>query len=1064
MNNEGKVFVATVLVISTIILLLGITMDTYKRIKVELMHCHLDNIRAKMLAQQGMETAINKLRDLDFTALVDLKAEKEGGSWYYYGEDLDKNNLLNKGEDINNNKVLDIETCLLNSALRPSFALTDTGDNPLSIYLQDGRKMGYSGELSQTYEGGKDIYILKVIDSNSQININSDDKGSQQLLNNLGYILGISAEIPGGQLGNYLFEKRSILPVSRLAGQAGQPPCPPEADSRPEGLRDSGQGSRKKTASDRFKVKEELLNFLPQNVYNKLKHYVTLYGQPDGSVIKPSPRRVPERTSSLPSLQKGIDIFSWKEMTPVTLTLETRYPININTASKPVLMAVLANLEGVYLHQSGNTVNIRMGNEINNPLPKISKEHLSIGKLKTIDLKIPENKNLIETITERIIEERNRSPFLDWQRFHNFCDALVEEGVFGDISTAEGYETSQARADLIKANANPNTLLNKFNPDRIVYRSLDKSDLITYTTEFCFTSRGYFEIESLGVVLKSLAGQSGQLFSANTLSIEASYLTRGVVQVYAIYTETSQEDFSRGNITPAGAGMSYPESDINPESRRDYVDGLIGLATVQNNRSGNNVTFKCHFNLNEKHSGYVRGSVFDGGMLYPDGVYSDATGCPSYPTEGNFETGYFEKSRGKKLFAGALSFWLKPNYYQTSTKPRTIFSINKKTDNPQHPKYGFIPLQNIFSIIDFPLAYSYNQKGGGDDDLSSSISVSPGGKYIWFWEIDQSLGNQPQQYVFAHPSGMSDEHKVRKQGKHHQWVHIGIAWNTHPKLPKEATPCPACEKGGDRKVSVPEASRPRPDFIGVGTGRPALVATIPRGTGGEDEPIKSICRYCLGTGEKYQIKLNPSDVYAFCVNGDDSMSKYVGRQPAVFPPEIIQHIDFSSGNFMRWGENSDAPFWNLPGDFTIDEILIRLIDDIKIARADFKEEFAQGRYYKQGMSFTSGSITIRPDSSPGRTRTIPIWTVYYPDEWDNRRNTIALQLLNNEEVAISPLYETQGNTIEISPSIFRYRIFIPSSSGDDFNKPLLESPFIDDISFIIFKDMPEIIEQFMVEE
>jgi hypothetical protein len=54
--------------------------------------------------------------------------------------------------------------------------------------------------------------------------------------------------------------------------------------------------------------------------------------------------------------------------------------------------------------------------------------------------------------------------------------------------------------ELIKANANPNTDLNELNPDYVMesYYSydVDKSDLTSWTTEFCFSSNGYYDVEA----------------------------------------------------------------------------------------------------------------------------------------------------------------------------------------------------------------------------------------------------------------------------------------------------------------------------------------------------------------------------------------------------------------------------------------------------------------------------------------------------------------------------------------------------------------------------------------
>ncbi|MBI5779253.1 MAG: hypothetical protein HZA49_07345 [Planctomycetes bacterium] len=1008
MNNHGNVTLATLLVICAIIVLLGIALNAYNQIQLELTHCHLDKIRAKMLAHQGLTNAFDELKTLNFDQITNKP--RHNSSWYYYGEDLDNNGLLSRGEDQNNNRTLDVETCPLKDALKPSFTLTDRNGTPMFIRFANGARMGYSGELTKTYVDGNDIYTLKITDCHSQIYVNGDDDGTKQLLNNLGVILRISSDIPDEALGNYIFKKRNMKP------------------------------------SGRFTVKEELAGILPKPVYEKIRPYVTLYGQADNKVIKP-PRR---------QMKEGTEIFSWKQITPDDLVCEERHPININTAAKPVLMAALANLEGIYLHQGLNDDEIASADDIKNvfsntlekPHGKVEPPGVSIGKLKAVNLRIPENTRLIENIAERIIEERTISPFLEWQAFNKFCDILIHEEFFGDISTPEGYELAQAKADLIKANVNPNTLLNKFNPDRIINRWLDKSDLVTYTTEFCFTPRGYFEVESEGMVLRPSI--SGEMF------LEAGYLTRGVAKIYEIYNETNQSDFSKGRISkqPKEAGetlQTYPQPDINNLPNGCYEDGQIALANVENRAPDNKPIFALHFNKTLKASpsngksqpmemegnSLTTESLFNGGALYPDGVYSDSGGCPAYESEDNFVDGIAnERVSGKKQFRGAVSFWLKPNYYQTSVKPRTIFSLNKATNNPPHPKYNYQPTQHIFSILAFPRAYPYKSD---TDTLSYSLRTTPAGKFLWFWDFDESLGNQPQSYIFANSDPANDSH--------HRWIHIGIAWDTHPKTTRIAKHCPACiPKTGEANNSQ----------------EPAWL-------------LKGYCRHCAGTGETSEVKVYPSDVYTFCINGDDAPSKYIGRQPELFPPEIIQQIDFASANSIRLGESIDSSFWNFSGDFTIDEVTIRLPDSVKSAEEQFKDEFANGRYYKNQGIFTSGPIIIKTGRGHAvtktgpdyKTRIIPFWTAYYPSDWDEDSRNILIQLLNNSDEPISAIYDRQGPAIELSKGknqdlTFKYKVVF-DTQVNGHNKPLLESPFLDDITMIIFTNEPEIMEQFVIE-
>jgi len=213
-NNRGNVALASILVVTSVIILVAITLNTYNQIQMELKHCYLNKIRAKMIAYQGLENAIAQLVEMDFDGLMNRNTnDLKRGGWAYYGEDSNKDGILNRGEDINDNKTLDTETCLINMALRPSFALVDNERNPVFIQVSNGARLGYSGALNNTYPQGSDIYSLKITDCHSQININGTGAGAKQLLNNLGAILKIN-EFPA--LGDYIFEIRKKKPSGRF--------------------------------------------------------------------------------------------------------------------------------------------------------------------------------------------------------------------------------------------------------------------------------------------------------------------------------------------------------------------------------------------------------------------------------------------------------------------------------------------------------------------------------------------------------------------------------------------------------------------------------------------------------------------------------------------------------------------------------------------------------------------------------------------------------------------------------------------------------------------------------
>jgi hypothetical protein len=97
---------------------------------------------------------------------------------------------------------------------------------------------------------------------------------------------------------------------------------------------------------------------------------------------------------------------------------------------------------------------------------------------------------------------------------------------------------SQALADVLKANFNPNLHLNEINPDENMFMRVDKTDLIVNSTEFCFTAMGHFEIESVGRVLREKIGTTASQFQT-----VASGKARVVTQLYDAYRETAQREF-----------------------------------------------------------------------------------------------------------------------------------------------------------------------------------------------------------------------------------------------------------------------------------------------------------------------------------------------------------------------------------------------------------------------------------------------------------------------------------------------------------------------------------------
>ncbi|MEW6027543.1 MAG: hypothetical protein AB1599_09655, partial [Planctomycetota bacterium] len=311
---------------------------------------------------------------------------------------------------------------------------------------------------------------------------------------------------------------------------------------------------------------------------------------------------------------------------------------------------------------------------------------------------------IAEQITERV---KTTGPFRNWEQFHEFCDSLTDT-----------VGLAKAEADVLKANFNPNTNLNDFNPDYNRLLRVDKTDLAYHTTEFTFYPTGYYKITSLGRVLNK----------NNKVVAEAEISAS--VKLFDIYRETAQSQFladlkakSIDNIIAKNTNPTKPTNNnltlqVLPEINNkeaglsaDY-DGYITLATTEQSNpalGGSTLRFRASFtngldaNTGQEIKRFRTEPVPDAGRLipasetasaiagrlYPDGVYSDSKAIPAYditpPTPID-----------NQLMI--VSMWIKPHFYPEETgKIRTYFSwMNITADNETYGRRG-IPF-GIYSI------------------------------------------------------------------------------------------------------------------------------------------------------------------------------------------------------------------------------------------------------------------------------------------------------------------------------------------------------------------------------
>lgn len=300
-----------------------------------------------------------------------------------------------------------------------------------------------------------------------------------------------------------------------------------------------------------------------------------------------------------------------------------RAPVNVNTAAKEVLIAVLSGISN-----GANTVTQAEAASL--------ADHLINGR--------------------------------PYSTYENLRDRLLTAETLGYISDGD--------ASVVMANANPNTDIMRFNPNyswRYKHVSkgdpsnasgydgngmpyaVDKTSLSVYTTEFSFNSGGYYEIVSTGIVRNSAGVQVA------TRSI------RACVKLFDLWRQTTQTQFAAGSSSNVS---SYPEP---PAVTAASYDGQIMLSFLHSSEPVSGTphflhkmasldAFSAGGNPNRSSSAWVpmnpnAASVIDAsdpGNLYPDGLF--------FPRDDAVTNYWFYPENNIDSADGTLEIWFKPNW------------------------------------------------------------------------------------------------------------------------------------------------------------------------------------------------------------------------------------------------------------------------------------------------------------------------------------------------------------------------------------------------------------------
>ena len=645
-NRKGAILIV-VLGVLAILALLATTFATLQATEKRVARNYLDMVRAKLLAQSGAQDAINRLRETFpyryFNYDPTKQAQKKPEAWKFWGPD--------ETETVEP----DATTSKLEEAINPSFAVEagaggntpeipqnpeDANFRPLKISIE-GRQVGVSGVMgSGTYGPHTDHYALKVSDLSGMIYANDGvDQGRDgSVSQNLRRILNVLGDVIAIQgLGDMILNARPV---------------------------------------NGYKSQQDLLKALGYDmaVFDRVKEFVTVHAWVDPNVANPVPLSAsmisqypvqyyrgappiyrmgsskdaagiecapaggymtcPMACSTVPHENPAIRIYGLDSLNPQWIEIVSRAPVNINTAKREVLVALITDLKGFFIADRRRN-NPRWKGELylsfkqQNSLSPVGREGDEYGFLmETVPIVGPGGSQQWAIsafdLADEMIACRNRATsknenyargrwwegaFKNWRQFNAFVDNLIVVGVIRDdrpyhfdyeqeTQNPSGYgalvpsamqklQAARAAADVLKANFNPNLHLNELNPDDNMFQLVDKTDLFINSTEFCFLPTGHFEVESLGRVVRP-ATTGGDAYLAGNNELVAQAKVVATYKFYDLYRETNQHQFYHGELSRV-SGVPDTNSgrslEIGPEPDNGVYRGNHGRAGDPDNES-----------------------------------------------------------------------------------------------------------------------------------------------------------------------------------------------------------------------------------------------------------------------------------------------------------------------------------------------------------------------------------------------------------------------------------------------------------------------------------------------
>ncbi len=1005
--------------------------------------------KARLLARSGLEDALARLTNGQEASLPGTA---------FAGEDFDDDGSLSPGRETDaevfQKGKLNREDCPARYALRPSFFARDPAGDPAPRPVE-GRLRGYSGLLKGDLAVDGNVYALKVEDESAKININGgfldlvdrDNDGVQdyhdvavretrygpvgapkdtgrgwnaQLVRILN-VLGSQSDIGIQNLGIVLVQNRPLGGWREVPGPAQLAAAGLKAVDLSPYLTTSSWTDHKVVHSNSY-AGEILPPWNPIGIANPAwapssKHVLSLF------------------YSRYSELKKG--------RYPLVPEEEGRPPVNLNAAPRPVLIALIQGLQG---QAWGNIYQQFSPPKGERAAAYAFSQPLMVAQIADALIAFREGRDPSGVFAAAGLAP---GPFRDRDQFDAFCDSLVPSVVkgFKGGSLSVTYQASNlCAADILKANFDPNTRLNKDQPDQVLWRWADKSDLLVWSTEGNLGPTGMFKVSAVGRLLD----RDGRLLAERTASL--------AVEAFSLVRQTTQQDFVAGRALdgsllsplslstaalyqttgtkdpqsppawhtwadPAGlAVITAPCPPMALPGRAADFDGCVGLATTQlpgeDPSASDRLTFLHHFDggwdaaraptalqkvhlpkggptdLESKYrqedpseSVWPPSPGAEPNTLLPDGMYAQPYRSVDFAPQGFFPT---VMQAGVPTNHGVFLYWMKLGHAQFSEARVARFTRRIQPDPAVEP-----------------VTHAVNA-GGYFDGLFLGAGVH---LENWAQIPDDPIPTYGEMVTASRESGNNGGNKRRWPVS--RW-HLTAAlfdsgFQTYPET-MEAALWGLPTNGG------------LPGEVGEGTSHTlsmydsATFNTLVN----EDlmDPAKGTPYFTLGDGF---CVLDEFAIYDFGVNtGGDAWLKAKGWAGG----------RFQDGRYYKQGD----------GVFLSGVLEPSAGAPVRLLNAWWTAHLPTARRVE----------AMEAQSLPDDTPPVPRGTdglLRYPD--GRSRLWVDLDLLPETGNQASPGLQSlvQGGWIGRSLSNFRYRVRFRTDLESPFNDPVLESPWFDDITF-----------------